>query len=78
MTNDNTIPFPRKKKPMPNPYAKSDVLAAESATATAVHIHVFGKYLLTTGRAELAGDMLRYAKAVHDVAEILKKGSHLT
>ena len=72
---DNTIPFPRKKTPMKNPYAKSDILAAESATATAVHIHVFGKYLLSTGRGDLAGEMLKYARSVHAIAESLRKGS---
>ncbi len=76
--NDNITLFPRrpgKTTTMLNTYS-GDSMASDAATATAVHMHVFSRYLASTGRTEQAQVVMNMAKQVQSLAESIRPGLH--
>ena len=75
--NDNIEIFPKKavKKTQTRPAFSGDNMAFESATATAVHVHVLAKYLASTGRKEHADVCLGMAQQIQAIASYLQKGN---
>ena len=76
--NDNVTEFPSKKKKMtPPPMSFSgDSLASDAAVATAVHMHVFARYLASTGRNTQAEVVLNMAKQIQILGDSIRPSTH--